>query len=248
MRPFLAFALMGLLGAAVGCDDKESDAPPPPSLGGGATGAVGTDSGRPPPDDDEDAGDPGEGDSGTGDSGVLPYECRNVPVVEVPVEELPPGTEASTTSPSDFEVSRLVGSWQGGCDEPMFMVQLSEGDCPNGRDHALTFMIEAASLRDGSLRLGLNTIAPEPNDAGVVVRYVRPSPLTPAGEWGSCTGATGLIDLLGSAPATSEGSTLQATFTLELTACDDSDAPTQAVNGTFDVMVRRSLADYCPDI
>lgn len=252
MRHVFACALPVLLALALACDDKESNAPPPPSTGGGAAhGSIGTDaSTRPHPGhEDEDGGGSDEpADAGDRDSGVLAYECRGVPAVHVPPAELPPNTEASTTSPADLDVTRLVGAWQGECDAPEFHIVMSEGDCPNGRDHALTFMIDAASLRDGSLRLGLNSIEPEPNDVGVRVRYVRPAGLTPSGEWGTCAGADGLIDLLGEAPSTSAPSKLEGTFSLELTACDGSGAAPESVNGTFQVMVRRSLIDYCPDL
>jgi hypothetical protein len=245
MRCIMACVLVGLLAPASGCEDEQSNAPPPRSSGGGAVGAVGTDGSRPPPDDDEDGGAAG---AGGGDSGMLPEECQNVPVVQIPADELPPGTEASTTAPTDFEVSRLVGSWQGGCEHPVFQVEMSEGGCPNGRDHALIFDIDAASLVDGSLRLGLNTLSPEPNDLGIRIRYVRPRSLTPSGEWGSCAGATGMFDVVGDAPSSEARSTLQLRFSLDLTACDGSASPLQTVSGTFLVMVRRSFRDVCPDL
>jgi hypothetical protein len=91
-------------------------------------------------------------------------------------------------------------------------------------------------------------VEPEPNDLGVRIRYVRPDRLMPAGEWGTCAGVTGIIDLFGDEPNTTLRSTLEGTFTLELAACDDSEAPPQTVSGTFDVTLRRSLADYCPDL
>jgi hypothetical protein len=248
MRCVMACVLALLLGPATGCKDEQSHAPPPRSSGGGAVGSVGTGGSRPPPVDDDEDEDGGAAGIGGGDSGMLPAECQNVPVVQVPADELPPGTEASTTAPADFEVSRLVGSWQGGCEGPVFMVEMSEGDCPNGQDHALSFAINAASLVDGSLRLGLNTLGPEPNDVGIRIRYVRPEALTPNGEWGSCAGAAGMFDVVGEAPSSEAGSTLHIRFSLDLTACDGSDSALQTVTGTFLVMVRRSFTDVCPDL
>jgi hypothetical protein len=252
MRCVMACVLVGMLAPAIGCKDEQSDAPPPPSTGGAAVGSVGS-GGRPsPPDDeDEDGGAAGVGGAagidGGADSGMLAEECQNVPPVQIPADELPPGVEASTSAPADFRVTRLVGSWRGGCAEPVFMVEMSEGDCPDGRDHALTFAIDAASLVDGSLRLGLNTLGPEPNDVGISIRYVRPPSRPPEGEWGSCADATGMFDLTGEEPSTESGSTLQMRFSLDLTACDGSESALQTVSGTFQVMVRRDFRDVCPE-
>ena len=251
MRSVAACALAVLLGLGSGCKDEASNAPPPPSTGGGATGAIGFDGGTRPPSDaggGEDDEDGGGGEPGA-DSGVLPSECRNVTRVQVPVDEVPADTEASTSAPADFGVTRLVGTWEGGCEAPVFRIELSDGRCPDGRGHALTFLINDEALRDGSLRPGQNLLDP-PNDLGVAIRYVRPGRLSPAGEWGTCgEEVSGVIDLFGDEPSTVARSRLDATFSLELPTCDaDSDALPQTVSGTFSVTLRRGLAEYCPDL
>jgi hypothetical protein len=243
MRLLMHCLLAAALGLLLGCREKEPSAPRPPSTGGTAATSGGVD---PRPQRDSGAGDDRDAGGDRTDGGVLPSECREIPVVQVPESEIDSDTEASTTSPLDFEVSRLVGAWQGGCREPEFRVELSGGGCPGGNGHALTFLFDGAALRDGAIRLGLNSILPEPNDTGVRIRYVRPSRLDPEGEWGTCTAASGDIDLLGTAPSSEEGTRLEARFSLDLTACNDSTEGLQTLRGTFDVLMRRGLEDICP--
>jgi hypothetical protein len=255
MRSIVNCGLAAALALVLGCRNEESNAPPPRSTGGGAaSGANMGDGGprpRPPrdsgPDEDEDGG--GETMDGGGepiDGGVLPSECEEVPVVRIPENEVTSDVQASTTSPLDFEVSRLVGAWEGDCDAPVFRIELSGGECPNGNGHQLTFLVDAAAIRDGNFRLGLNSVLPEPNDIGVRIRYERPDGTDPEGEWGTCAGAEGTIDLLDDAPSTERLSELRSRFSLDLTACDDGTVPLQTVHGTFNVVMRRGLEDICP--
>jgi hypothetical protein len=261
MRLIVNCLLVVTLALGLGCRNEESSAPPPPATGGSAaTGASTGDGGmipRPPRDsgmgededgggDPTDGGDPADGGGEPIDGGVLPIECREVPIVRLPDQELGPEVEASTTSPLDFNVSRLVGVWEGDCDAAVFRVELSGGECPDGNGHRLTFLIDAAAIRDGNIRLGLNLILPEPNETGVRIRYVRPDGTEPEGEWGTCTDATGMLDLLDDAPSTEALSTLRARFSLDLTACGDMTAALQTVRGSFKVVMRRGLEDICP--
>ena len=107
------------------------------------------------------------------------------------------------------------------------------------------FIGEETAIRDGTLGLGLHDIVPDSSGGPIRVRYIRPARFAPQGEWGSCDGVTGTFNIAGM-PGTRRYDQLQAQFEMKLTPCDGSDLEPQTVQGTFNVVLRRSLDTVCP--
>jgi hypothetical protein len=187
---------------------------------------------------DEDAGP---------SAGIVPLrnECQEIEPVMFVGEDPPVGVVASTVSPMDFAVSRVLTTWEDDCVTPQILIELSNGDCTRSRGHALTIWLEAAAIADGRIRFGLNLPAPEPSNDGVRIRYVRPASLEPSGEWGTCARSTTMLEFMGEL-GTDMGANLQGRFNLDLAPCDGSTNDNQLVQGSFDVTLRRGLENVCP--
>jgi hypothetical protein len=240
-----------------GCSDDDS-APAVPTGGGkgdrsptgGATGRRDAGS-KPPEEDDEDAGSMTVSDGGLLGGGVVRGECTNIEPAAYMSDTTLGDFNTAIAKPTDFVVTRVLASWDPDCTHPAILIALSDGHCPDGAGHELRLYFDAASTRDGSIILGVNTILPEPStptdgdQPAIRVRYYRPSAIEPSGNWGSCSDAVGMINLRNDINVDNPGE-LQGSFDLELTACGIDTTGSQHLIGTFNVKNRRKLSDACP--
>lgn len=254
MRLKVLFLLV-LCGVCVqACGEDEVSAPPGRSVGDGTDG--GRDSGGLNPfipnrdsggDDEEDGGeemDSGQSADAGGDASVGPTRCRDVEVV-------PPGTDPDpdmkfnmVTSPADLAISRASAAWNVSCTDPTLMITLSSGTCPDGDGHEITFFVPAEGVEDGAVVLGQNVVT-EDSTTQIRVRYTRPGRIDPDGEWGTCQGADGILDLVRQLELV-EGRRLEGEFAIDLTRCDDGDPSVRTIEGQFNVEIPASLKDICP--
>jgi hypothetical protein len=253
MHKVLGFlCLLGLV--ASGCKDEErSTAAYPPSVGsgrdgGGFSGHGGggggviprPDSGN---DEDEDAGiDPTTMD--------LALECDDfLPIPPGSVDPMPGVYFNLAENPTDFVVTRSVVAWGSSCVQPTIRITLSDGNCPDGDGHELTITIPADGIESGSVLLGQNPVMGEPGSNNISVRYTRPESLDlePYGQWGSCAGASGMVELRGTELATDDNSPFYGLFQLDLARCDDGEASVQQLVGEFGVELPEGLLDVCPE-
>ena len=237
----------------VGCSDDDS-APPPASTGGGKGEHVTTggnvghhDAG--PEEDDEDAGALSRDGGIFGGGGVVAGECYNVDPAPYMSDTTLGNFNNAIAKPSDFVITRVLATWDMSCVHPTILIALSDGKCPNGKGHELRFYIDAQSIVDGTVISGVNEISPETNNPDtpdpIRVRYFRPEPLEPAGNWGSCSLASGMLSIRGEIDANNLGN-VEGAFDMELTACDGMSAEAQTLIGTFNAKMRRNLLDACP--
>jgi hypothetical protein len=219
------------------CASSESKAPP--AGGGGGTVLSGR---TPSPSNNDDAGaDP---DDDAGSSGItVGLRCDNIEPATGAVDPDPGTLENEVTAPGDFTVTRLQTRWL--CDPDEIEITLSDGRCPNGRGHELVLTIDAAALEDGAVVGGQNVLMPEPDQLGLRLRYTRPFPAIPQGEWGTCAGASGTVDFL-QEPETRALSTIQARVVADLTACDESGAPPTSMAATIQALVPTARETACP--
>jgi hypothetical protein len=222
-------------------DDDGAKAPLTP--GGGPGNVVDEnrpDSGRTV--DDEDAGS-------TPDAGEGPMagECRRIDALVTDADELP--TVTSTSSPRDFMVTRVVGTWKGDCPNPRLVIELSNGICPSGQGHELEFWFPSNAIADGSIGLGLTLIEPDSVADAIRIRYTRPERWSPVGVYGNCDDsgmiAAGYINFY-DAPDITRAMNVRASYELTLVPCDGKSNPAQMVAGFFDVRVPRDIASVCP--
>jgi hypothetical protein len=232
-------SLLLLALALCGCSDEPRA--PLSSTGGGSHNV---DVMRRDAGDSDDEDDGGKRSDAASDD-PMPLECVRIDALHYTSDDLPDVT--ATSSPADFLVTRQAATWRDGCDSPTLVVELSNGNCPNGQGHELEILLSVDAIADGQIGLGLNLIEADKDSAqGIRVRYTRPERLSPAGVFGSCEGASGQISFY-DAPDVSRSMNLRARYELMLTPCDDSKSnPTQLVSGYFDVRVRRSLPTVCP--
>jgi hypothetical protein len=219
------------------CSDDESKAPITPGGGPGDYSEAHRDGGGTV--DDDDAGS--TSDAGMG-GGPMPRECTRITAMTATSDELP--TTTATTTPTDFAVTRQVGTWIGDCPLPAIAVELSNGACPNGQGHELEFWFASSAIEDGLIAAGLNFIEKD-SVSGIRVRYTRPERSSAAGVYGNCNGAEGTITLY-DAPDVTRAMDLRARYELSLPPCDDKLNPIQEVSGYFIVRIRRSLPTVCP--
>jgi hypothetical protein len=237
-----------LLGTGLGCKAKQQSSVPFAPAGGGFSGSAnsgGKADASSPSGTPEDDGGVATRAGSTGSA--LAVECQDVPPVKFTGEDMPAGQFLNAvTAPADFVATRVVGTWEPGCAQPTFRVAMSDGACPRGHGHELTFLFDAQAIADGALGVGLNTLMPDGGPSRISVRYVRPKGLVPSGAWGTCSdSSSGTLDLVG-VVETRAGSMLQGRFELELAACDSAATGVQMLSGTFNVMLRRGLTDVCP--
>ena len=150
------------------------------------------------------------------------------------------GSVPFVSLPSDFTPTRAYAGWGPGCQT--LRVGLSDGMCPDGEGHELSFEFNRRVLQDGGIFVGLNVVEPEPNLNGVRVRYRRLS--DPVGLWGNCPGSSGTLDVTSLETFVS---TLSFAFSLDLSPCGDTmDRSRQSVVGSVSVPLRRSAQEACP--
>jgi hypothetical protein len=149
--------------------------------------------------------------------------------------------------PEDFIVTRAQAVWEADCTLPTLRVTISDGDCPVGEGHELTFRITVDGVDNNTVVIGQNVIMEESAAGSIRVRYTRPSRFSDDGVWGTCQDARGTLDIIGELEL-DNGSHLQGSFTLDLTRCDGERPETiQTVNGTFNVELPEALDEVCPE-
>lgn len=217
-------------------------------LGGSGTGARGGSGGRGGSADD--AGLDASDDGGPDGAIMGSIWCDDVEPAPLDTGEPDPNAEIrnGVVVPEDFIVTRAQAVWEAGCTLPTLRVTISDGDCPVGEGHELTFYVPADGVDNSTVVIGQNVIMEESSAAAgnIRVRYMRPSRFIDDGEWGTCQGVSGTLDIIGELEL-DNGSHLQASFTLELTRCDGERPETnQTVNGTFNVELPEGLDEVCP--
>lgn len=254
-----------LLPALNGCTKQQQKAAPAPSSG--YPGAIGTggqpkrDAATQPTLNDEDAG----GDAGP--NGPLRSECIDIAPASAAIQDMPMGQLFNhVTSPTDFAVTRVRAFWEPSCAPPTLRIEMSGGSCiTTSNDHALVFRLDAEKIRLGTIHEGHNPILgdidagaallPDAASTGlgdggaaglttIPISYTRPQSRSPSGTWGTCSGASGSLEVIG-VPSTNAQTRLQATFDLDLTACDNTGSAPQHLAGSFNVVLRRGLSDVC---
>jgi hypothetical protein len=189
--------------------------------------------------------DAGESDAGSADAVVLTRSCGRVPVVQTSGEDIASAT--STERPADFLVARQSEAWiVDDCANPKLTLEFSDGLCPAGSGHQLSFTLDLDNLADGAIHAGNNEVLPDGDGVGIRIRYTRPSRLQPNGTWGTCAGAAGQLIFLNE-PKPSAGAILDARYDMILTPCDGSDQEPQVVVGSMRVILRFGLNRFCPD-
>jgi hypothetical protein len=189
---------------------------------------------------------PDEDDSGKAvDAGSPVTYCTRVTVPAGGVEDNPIATFIK--APGDFTLTRQVERWSNDCDDPKLMLEFSDGKCPFGSGHSLTFTFSYRALVDGVLHGGNNMVGADKETPALSVRYTRPKKkLEPYGLWGTCEAAEGQL-IFAEAPVPQAGKYLTARFQLSLTKCGEvSDDKPQFVEGAFHLLLRTSLSDACP--
>lgn len=186
---------------------------------------------------------PDDEDAGAMDAGSPVTYCTRVIAPAGGIEDSPIATFVSM--PGDLTLTRQVERWTNNCKDLRLILEFSDGACPVGLGHSLTFSMDYQAFADGVIRGGNNTIGEDTETPAISVRYVRPSKLTPHGTWGTCAGAEGLVVFV-EAPDPSEGHYLRARYQLNLTACDAVSEPRQFVEGAFSLLLRTSPKDVCP--
>jgi hypothetical protein len=187
-------------------------------------------------DDDEDAGKP--------DAGGPPLAyCTRVRNPIGASEDNPDATYVEM--PSDLVLTRQVESWSHDCSKLRLILEFSDGACPVGLGHSLTFSFGYQDFLDGALHGGNNMIGSDAETPTISVRYTRPKDLTPNGTWGTCEGAEGQL-IFAEAPVPQPGNYLQARFQLSLTACDGTKSAPQFLDGAFRLLQRTAATEACP--
>jgi hypothetical protein len=238
MRTVLGLWVVSLC-CVIGCDEGHGPrAPDAPQSGGVIITERRPDAGHPL---DEDAGL--NADAGVSDGGAsMPsaYACERVDVLHSTGGDMPAAT--ATDQPADFAVSRQAVGFSADCS--LLTIELSNGTCPRGDGHELEFTLNVAGIEDGLIRLANNEVSAD--SSNIIVRYTRPSTLTPNGVWGSCGSATGQLVFL-EAPDLTMSANWQANFQLLLAPCDGTTNAPIEVDGEFDFALRFNLATACPD-
>lgn len=203
---------------------------------GGSSGTGGRSGSGGSGEDDEDGGIP---------STDLALLCRDVDPAPLDVADRDPSMVYNGVfTPTDFEVTRSEAAWLEGCAQPILRVTLTDGGCPNGDGHELTFLIPADGVEESNVVIGQNLIKEESGFNSIRVRYTRPLRRQPDGVWGTCEDATGTLDIVGPLQL-EKGKLLQGNFTMDLTPCDDGDESVQTLMGSFSAEIPESLDVVC---
>lgn len=148
--------------------------------------------------------------------------------------------------PGDLTLTRQVERWTNDCRNLRLVLEFSDGTCPLGTGHAVTFDFGYQDVVDGVVHGGNNIVGSDTETPGIRVRYTRPKDLDPHGQWGTCDGASGQL-VFGIQPVLEPGQYLQARYQLDLTRCaPGGSAETIFLQGAFNVLLRTSHSDACP--
>ena len=148
-------------------------------------------------------------------------------------------------APGDLTLSRQDERWTNDCSDLRLILEFSDGVCPVGAGHSLTFAFTYRAFIEGVLHAGNNMVGADTETPAISVRYTRPAKLKPHGTWGSCDGALGQLIFLNE-PVLEPGHYLQARYQLNLTPCPGTSGDMQFVEGSFNVLLRTSHLDACP--
>lgn len=193
-----------------------------------------------------DAGheDPDE-DAGTTPGGSPISFCSRVTAPAGSVEDNPIGTYVAM--PGDLVLTRQVERWSDDCSNLRLILEFSDGACPVGSGHSLTFSFGYLDLLDGVVHGGNNVVAADPETPAISVRYVRPNRLSRRGTWGTCEGAEGQLVFI-EAPVPQAGNYLRARFQLSLSPCGETTGDPVFVDGAFNILLRTLATEVCPAI
>jgi hypothetical protein len=229
------FPLLVIVVITVGaCAPDEKKVPAAPS-GPATSGTIPRDAGS-KANDDEDAG--------RIDGGSPITLCTRITGMSGGMDSAEIGTWVET--PGDLELTRQVERWTNDCKNLRLILEVSDGLCPLGSGHAVTFSFGYQDVLDGVLHAGNNIVGAETETPAISVRYTRPKKLTSHGTWGTCEGASGQLVFL-SQPVLEPGRYLQARYELDLTACEGgATANTMFLEGAFQVLLRTSRTEACP--
>ena len=184
-------------------------------------------------------------DAGPMDAGSPVTYCTRVTAPPGGIEDSPIATYVS--KPGDLTLTRQVERWSNNCKNLRLIIEFSDGACPVGLGHSITFSLDYQAFLDGVIHGGNNIVGDDTETPAISVRYVRPAKLTPHGTWGTCAGAEGQLVFV-EAPDFSAGRYLRARYQLSLSACGAVSEPTQFVEGAFSLLLRTSPGDACPGV
>lgn len=230
-----SWSLVAAACAALGCSEEAvipSVAVQEPSTGG----TIKRDAGKEDPDD-SDAG-PVKGGS------PLSF-CSRVTAPAGSVADNPIGTYL--TMPGDLTLTRQSERWSDDCSSLRLILEFSDGACPVGLGHSLTFSFGYQDFLDGVIHGGNNAIGADLETPAISVRYVRPNRYAKHGTWGTCEAAEGQLVFI-EAPTPLPGNYLRARFQLSLTPCGGTMGEPIFVDGAFNLLLRTSAAEICPAI
>jgi hypothetical protein len=229
-----SWSLIAAACAVLSCAEEErvpSVAIRDPANGGSIERDAGKD------ESDEDAG-PVKGDS------PISF-CSRVSSPAGSVEDNPIGTYL--TMPGDLTLTRQVERWSGDCSQLRLVLEFSDGACPVGFGHSLTFSFSYLDFVDGAIHGGNNIVAADLETPAISVRYVRPNRISKPGTWGTCEGAEGQLVFI-EAPTPQPGNYLRARFQLSLSPCGDTTGDPVFVDGAFNFLQRTAATEICPSI
>jgi hypothetical protein len=222
--------------ALLACSEDERVPPAPGPTEPTETGPIKRDAGS---EDDEDAGTPKGGD----DSPIS--FCTRVTAPAGSTADNPIGTYV--TMPGDLTLTRQVERWNDDCDKLRLILEFSDGACPTGYGHSLTFSFGYQDLLDGVIHGGNNAVGADAETPAISVRYVRPNRFSTHGTWGTCEGAEGQLVFV-EAPIPRAGNYVSARFQLSLSPCGETTGDPVFVDGAFNLLMRTSALDVCPAI
>lgn len=192
-----------------------------------------------------DAGSDDE-DSGTSPGGGSPISfCSRVSSPGGSAEDYPVGTYL--VMPGDLTFTRQVERWSNDCSNLRLILEFSDGACPSGLGHSLTFSFNYLAFVDGVIHGGNNFVGADAETPAISVRYVRPNRLTNYGTWGTCETAEGQLVFI-EAPIPQPGNYLRARFQLSLTPCGGTTGEPIFFDGAFNVLMRTDATEVCPSI
>jgi hypothetical protein len=231
-----SWSLIAVACALLACSEEERVPPAPgptePSTGGENKRDAGS-------EDDEDAGTPTGGD----DSPIS--FCTRVRAPAGSTTDDVVGTYL--TMPGDLTLTRQVERWNDDCSKLRLILEFSDGACPTGYGHSLTFSFGYQDFVDGVLHGGNNAVGADAETPAISVRYVRPNRFSKHGTWGTCEGAEGQLVFI-EAPVPRPGNYLSARYQLSLSPCDGATADPIFIDGAFNLLMRTSATDVCAAI
>jgi hypothetical protein len=231
-----SWSLIAAACALLACSDEERVPPAPGPTDSSNSGENKRDAGS--KDQDEDAGAPPLGES------PISF-CTRVTPPAASGADNPVGTYL--TMPGDLTLTRQVERWNDDCSELRLILEFTDGACPTGLGHSLTFSFGYQDFLDGVIHGGNNAVGADAETPAISVRYVRPNRLAKHGTWGTCEGAEGQIVFI-EAPTPRAGNYVRARFQLSLSPCDGTTGDPYFLDGAFNLLMRTSATDVCAAI